>query len=117
MTTPTIRTSATNEQAPARNVVRRSSRRVSTESKQAFKTTEFWVYAAVVAGILVASLMIGDDNSVGGAQGEDYFRADKAWLFIVIATVGYLFSRGLAKSDSRDFYDDDMDDDHATYNA
>ncbi|MGW3669194.1 hypothetical protein [Streptomyces sp. NPDC005141] len=34
-----------------------------------------------------------------------YFRADKAWLYIVILTVGYMISRGLAKSGSRDHYD------------
>jgi hypothetical protein len=31
----------------------------------------------------------------------DYFLADKAWLYIVILSVGYMVSRGLAKSGSR----------------
>ena len=31
----------------------------------------------------------------------DYFTADQAWLYISILTVGYLISRGLAKSGSR----------------
>jgi hypothetical protein len=117
MSTSTIRTSpGATPPAPVRTAVRRSSRRVSTETKASFKTSEFWIYLAVVAAILVASLMIGDDNSVGGAKGEDYFRADKAWLYIVIATVGYLFSRGLAKAGSRDFYDDELDTDGSADN-
>ncbi|MFD3807974.1 hypothetical protein ACFWSF_25895 [Streptomyces sp. NPDC058611] len=44
---------------------------------------------------------------VGGTEEGhgDYFRADAAWLYIVILTVGYMISRGLAKSGSRDHYD------------
>lgn len=77
------------------------SRRLSTETKAAFKTTEFFVYLASVVAVLIASMVVGDDD--GHA---DYFRADKAWLYIVILTVGYMISRGLAKSGSRDPYDD-----------
>jgi hypothetical protein len=29
----------------------------------------------------------------------------RAWFFIVLLTVGYLLSRGIAKSGSRDYYD------------
>ncbi len=44
---------------------------------------------------------------VGTEEGHiDYFRADRAWLYIVILTVGYMISRGLAMSGSRDHYDD-----------
>ncbi|MFD3723447.1 hypothetical protein [Streptomyces sp. NPDC058674] len=43
---------------------------------------------------------------VGTEEGHrDYFRADQAWMYIVILTVGYMLSRGLAKSGSRDNYD------------
>jgi H+/Cl- antiporter ClcA len=90
-------------------------RRISTETKSSWKTTEFWIYIAVVVGILIAAQTVGSDSSAAnGGNAGDYFRADKAWLYIVIATVGYLVSRGLAKSGSRDFYDDrvrDRDDD------
>ncbi|MEU9443102.1 hypothetical protein AB0D42_19685 [Streptomyces sp. NPDC048304] len=51
--------------------------------------------------MLIASMVVGDDD--GHAN---YFRADKAWLYIVILTVGYMISRGLAKSGGRDSYDD-----------
>ncbi|MER8226540.1 hypothetical protein ABTZ58_39930 [Streptomyces sp. NPDC094143] len=77
------------------------SRRLSTETKAAFKTTEFFAYIAAVVAVLIASMVVGDDD--GHA---DYFRADKAWLYIVILTVGYMISRGLAKSGSRDPYDE-----------
>ncbi|MEU5179284.1 hypothetical protein AB0G49_04415 [Streptomyces longwoodensis] len=76
-------------------------RRLSTETKAAFRTTEFFSYVAAVVAVLIASMVVGDDE--GHA---DYFRADKAWLYIVVLTVGYMISRGLAKSGSRDPYDE-----------
>jgi hypothetical protein len=78
----------------------RRGRRLSTETKSAFKTTELAVYIAAVAGVLIASDVVGTTANHG-----DYFRADRAWLYIVILTIGYLLSRGLAKSGSRDQYD------------
>jgi hypothetical protein len=79
----------------------RRRRRLSTETKSAFKTTEFWIYVAAVAAVLIASAVVGTSASHG-----DYFRADRAWLYIVILTVGYLVSRGFAKSGSRQPYDE-----------
>ncbi|MGW0425230.1 hypothetical protein [Streptomyces sp. NPDC003015] len=76
-------------------------RRLSTETKSALKSTEFFIYLASVVAVLIASMVVGNDD--GHA---DYFRADRAWLYIVILTVGYMISRGLAKSGSRDPYDD-----------
>jgi hypothetical protein len=76
-------------------------RRLSTETKSAFKTTEFWIYAAAVAAVLIASAVVGT-----GAHHVDYFRADRAWLYIVILTIGYLLSRGFAKSGSRQPFDE-----------
>jgi len=78
----------------------RPRRRLSTETKSGFKTTELWIYLAAVAAVLIASDLVGRTASHG-----DYFRADRAWLYIVILTVGYLVSRGFAKSGSRDPYD------------
>ena len=74
--------------------------RFSTETKSAFKTTEFVLYVIAVVGVLLASMLV---KHTGGHQ--DYFRADKAWFYIVLLTIGYLGSRGLAKSGSRDYYD------------
>jgi hypothetical protein len=79
----------------------RHGRRLYTETKSAFKTTELWVFIAGVAGVLIASDLV-DTTS----DHSDYFRADRAWLFIVILAVGYLVSRGMAKSGSRDPYDE-----------
>ncbi|WP_336319818.1 hypothetical protein [Streptomyces lavendofoliae] len=76
-------------------------RRLSTETKSASKTTEFFAYLASVVAVLIASMVVGTED--GHA---DYFRADKAWLYVVILTVGYMISRGLAKSGSREPYDD-----------
>ena len=66
------------------------------ETKAAFKTTEFIVYLIAVVGVLVASNLVGDDDGRG-----DVFLADKAWLYVTLLTIGYLISRGLAKSGSR----------------
>ena len=76
-------------------------RRLSTETKSAFKTTELWIYMAAVAAVLIAADLVGTASGHG-----DYFRADRAWLYIVILTVGYLISRGLAKTGSRQPYDE-----------
>jgi hypothetical protein len=78
----------------------RPRRRLSTETKASFKTTEFFAYIGAVVGVLLASQLIGTEDNH-----EDYFRADRAWFFIVLLTIGYMVSRGFAKSGSRDFYD------------
>lgn len=75
-------------------------RRFSTETKPPFKTTELLAYLGAVIGVLLASQLVGTE---GGH--DDYFRSDRAWFYIVLLTIGYLVSRGLAKSGSRDFYD------------
>ena len=69
-------------------------RRVSTETKASFKTTELVAYVAAVIGVLAA------------AQISDDFGAQDAWFYVALLTIGYMISRGLAKSGSRDFYDD-----------
>ncbi|MFL5834319.1 MAG: hypothetical protein ACJ76B_10095 [Solirubrobacterales bacterium] len=86
-----------------RNVVRR----LSTETKQAFKTTEFWAMVAVIVGILIAAAMIKGGDT---APGTDEFIARQAWLYVAIVAVGYMISRGLAKSGSREPFDADRDD-------
>ena len=44
---------------------------------------------------------------VRDGQRVDYFRADKAWWYITLLTIGYMIARGLAKSGSREPDDDD----------
>ena len=75
-------------------------RRLSTETKAAFKTTEFFAFITVLVGVLIAAAVI-DETDAGG------FGARQAWLYVTLLTVGYMVSRGLAKSGSRDPYDAD----------
>jgi hypothetical protein len=70
-------------------------RRLSTETKSALKTTELIAYLAAVVGVLVAAAIV--DASDFGSQ--------EAWFYVTLLTIGYMISRGLAKSGSRDFYD------------
>ena len=72
--------------------------RRSTETKASFKTTEFFAYLAAVVGVLIAAGVV-DETNAGG------FGARQAWLYVTILTVGYMVSRGLAKSGSSDPYD------------
>jgi hypothetical protein len=75
-------------------------RRLSTETKASFKTTEFFAFLAVLAGILIATAVVdqADAGGLGARQG---------WLYVTVLTVGYMVSRGLAKSGSRQPYDED----------
>jgi hypothetical protein len=66
------------------------------ETKAFYKTTEFMVFIVATVGVLLASYLVQATDGRG-----DYFLADKAWLYIVILSVGYMVSRGLAKSGSR----------------
>jgi hypothetical protein len=85
-----------NTQNKSRGTNLASARRVSTETKSSLKTTELIAYVAAVIGVLVASAVV--DASDFGAQ--------EAWFYVTLLTIGYLVSRGLAKSGSRDYYDD-----------
>jgi hypothetical protein len=66
------------------------------ETKAFYKTTEFMVFIVATVGVLLASYLVQATDTRG-----DYFLADKAWLYVVILSVGYMVSRGLAKSGSR----------------
>jgi len=68
--------------------------RFTTETKPALKTTELIAFAAAVLGI------------IGTALGVDELDANRAALYITILTVGYMISRGLAKSGSYEPDDD-----------
>ena len=76
-----------------------SPRRLSTETKAAFKTTEFAAYVVVLAGVLIAGLLV-DASDAGG------YGARQVWLYATILTVGYMISRGLAKSGSHEHDND-----------
>lgn len=80
-----------------------TSRRESTETKQAFKTTEFVAMVGVIVAILVSAALING----GDSGGTDEFVARQAWLYVAIVAGAYFISRGLAKSGSREPYTSD----------
>ena len=97
-----------------RGLATRGDARLSTETKHAFKTTEFVAYVVTVLGILIAAALIkgGDTTGGEGAGGTDEFVASQAWLYVSIVTLGYMLSRGLAKSGSREPYWDGGTNEH-----
>jgi hypothetical protein len=80
---------------------RTPSRRLSTETKHSSKTSEMYAYIAVTVGVLLAGLL-----TKAGDGHDDRLQAHDTWLIVGILTVGYMISRGLAKSGTRDPYFD-----------
>jgi hypothetical protein len=60
----------------------------SDETKGALKTTEFMAMAGVIAAILIATWVSDTLNDVRG------------WTLVAAVAIGYMLSRGLAKSGS-----------------
>ena len=83
------------DRPPRRERAETALRRSSTETKGSYKTTELFVWLAAVVGVLIAAGVV-DETNAGG------FGARQAWLYVTILTVGYMVSRGLAKSGSRE---------------
>ena len=80
----------------------RPRRSLVTETKAAFKTTEFFAMIGVIVGILVAAA------SIGATEGHpDKFIGSQAWLYVTIVASAYMISRGLAKSGSHEPYSED----------
>jgi hypothetical protein len=81
-------------QAPAPKAVtrERDAEVRTTETKASTKTSEFFVYVAAAAAILIASLVV------------EGFNATEGWMFFTFLSIGYMVSRGLAKSGSREPY-------------
>ena len=59
------------------------------ETKNALKTTEFFAMVAINAAILIAAWVSDSLNDV------------RAWTLVAGVAVGYIISRGLAKSGSK----------------
>ncbi len=60
------------------------------ETKAFYKTTEFVVFIVATIAVLLASFF------VKAADGHaDYFAADKAWLYVVILSVGYIITKNI----------------------
>jgi hypothetical protein len=69
--------------------------RDTTETKPAFKTTEFMLYIAAVAAVVITAFVVDDD---GRTPGGDPFGANQAIAYITLLTIGYMLARGLAKA-------------------
>ncbi len=67
-------------------------RRVFTETRPSFRTSEF--IAFVVTSLLV----------VLAAYTDEAFDVDHGWTLVTILAVGYMLSRGIAKAGSRETY-------------
>jgi len=78
-------------QRPKRQHQRRSH---AIETKPFFLTSEFVGAILVIAGIAIT------------AAASDAFGAWRAWLLITAVAVGYMLSRGIAKSGTRSHADD-----------
>ena len=72
-----------------------ATRRTFTETKNGFKTSEFYVMVLFVAGVLLSTY--ADADSLARDQG---------WLIAGIAVAAYVISRGLAKLATREPYDE-----------
>ena len=64
-------------------------RRTHDETKHALKTTEFFAMAGVIGAILIASAI---SDSLGDVR---------AWTLVAAVAIGYMVSRGLAKSGTK----------------
>ena len=64
-------------------------RRTHDETKHALKTTEFMAMVGVIAAILIATWVSDSLNDV------------RAWTLVAAVAIGYMISRGLAKSGSK----------------
>ena len=61
-----------------------------TETRRSFKTSEFWVFLLVAAGVIIAAY--GDDN--------DSLTHWRGWLLFCATGISYIISRGISKAGS-----------------
>ena len=70
-------------------------RRMRDETKPSFLTTEFYAMVGVIAALLIA------------AKVSDSLDDVRAWTLVSAVAIGYMLSRGLAKSGSAHISNDD----------
>jgi hypothetical protein len=81
---------AASETAERRRMASSSeTRRTTDETKHALKTTEFFAMVGVIGAILIASAV------------SDTFGDRRAWTLVAAVAIGYMISRGLAKSGAK----------------
>ena len=71
--------------------------RATDETKHSLKTTEFWAMAGLIVAILIASAV---SDSLGDIR---------AWTLVAAVGIGYIISRGLAKSGTKYAGEDPLD--------
>jgi hypothetical protein len=71
------------------NMSSNEARRTTDETKNALKTTEFVAMVGVIGAILIATWVSDSLNDV------------RAWTLVAAVAIGYMISRGLAKSGSK----------------
>jgi hypothetical protein len=64
-------------------------RRTQDETKLSLKTTEFWAMLGIIVAILIATAISDSLNDV------------RAWTLVAAVAIGYMVSRGLAKSGTK----------------
>jgi hypothetical protein len=64
-------------------------RRAHDETKLSVKTTEFWAMLGIIVAILIATAVSDSLNDV------------RAWTLVAAVAIGYMVSRGLAKSGTK----------------
>jgi hypothetical protein len=62
---------------------------IGDETKNAFKTTEFFAMVGIIGAILIAAAV------------SDSFGDRRAWTLVAAVAIGYMISRGLAKSGTK----------------
>ena len=76
-------------EARRRSVSPSPTRATHDETKNALKTTEFFAMVGIIAAILIASAV------------SDTFGDRRAWTLVAAVAIGYMISRGLAKSGTK----------------
>jgi hypothetical protein len=71
------------------NAVSSKAGRTTDETKHALKTTEFFAMVGIIGAILIASWVSDSLNDV------------RAWTLVAAVAIGYMLSRGLAKSGTK----------------
>jgi hypothetical protein len=71
------------------NAVSSKAGRTTDETKHALKTTEFFAMVGIIGAILIASAV------------SDSFGDRRAWTLVAAVAIGYMISRGLAKSGTK----------------
>ena len=82
---------------PART---RSRGAAGAETRPAWKTSELLVFLILAVGIFIAAEHVG-------SSGDNAFTAQRAWLYVTILGAAYIISRGVAKSGTRAWEEDD----------